>query len=564
MRYIALLVMGGFFVVGQIPNAIVGQIPSVAPPAPAVKPEVKPEDKCTIEGSVVNVVTGEAVKKVNILLRQLGNANSTAHSAVTDAAGRFKIDDIDPGRYNMMASRTGYVMQQYGAKGPGRPGTNLTLAAGQSIKDVAFKLTPQGVITGRVVDEDGDPLAHAMVSCQRYNYNGGRKQLVPSGNASTNDLGEYRIFGLAPGRCYLNAQYQGQGVPLPNDAKKGYEEGYAAVYYPNSLTPEGAAPLEVTPGAQLRGIDVALAKTRAVRIRGRVISASANKRQGMVSLLPRNSGVMGMMGRNSARFMDDKGSFEIHNVVPGPYFLVAQMFDDNKPSVARQPIDVGTSNIDGVQITINPPQDLIGHLATENNADTGGATFQVYLQSKNPGPFGGGGTGQVGPDNAFTLKNVVPDSYSVFVNGTKDNMYVKTVRFGDADVTESGVDFTQGVSAGEFTILISPAGGQIDGTVQNEKSEPAPGATVVLIPSPDKRDRDSLYRRAMTDQTGKFSLKGIVPGEYKLFAWEQVEFGAYQDPDFLKPYESKGESVSIKENAHESKQITVIAATENP
>ncbi|MGI8741725.1 MAG: carboxypeptidase regulatory-like domain-containing protein [Bryobacteraceae bacterium] len=550
MRYGWLLVAGGFLLAGQVPD-----------PAPAAA--VKAEDKCTIEGSVVNAVTGEAVKKVNITLRQMGNMNNTAHSAISDAAGHFKIEDADPGRYSMIAARTGFVIQQYGAKGPSRPGTNLTLTAGQSMKDIVFKLTPQGVVTGRVVDEDGDPVAQVIMQCLRYTYNRGKKQLMPFGNANTNDLGEYRIFGLAPGRYYLSAQYQVNnfqgGYPAASDPKKKNEEAYAPAYYPNSATVEGAAPLEVAPGAQLRGIDVALAKTRAVRVRGQLINPSGNKRQAMISLMPRNSGFMGMMGRNNARVTDDKGSFELHNVVPGSYVLVAQMFNSDKPSMAKLPIEVGTSNIDGIQLTISPTQDLTGHVVVENNADTGGAVFNVYLLSKNPGPFGGGGAGQIDNNGTFTLKNLMPDAYSVNVNGMRDNLYVKSIRFGDADVTESGVDFTQGVTAGEFTIVVSAAGGQIDGTVQNDKSEPAAGAMVVLIPAPEKRENDRLYKTASTDQTGKFSIKGIVPGEYKLFAWEQVDFGAYQDPDFLKPYESKGESVSIKENAHESKQIKAIA-----
>src|SRR5438105_3048917 len=127
-----------------------------APPAPTVKPE----DKCSMEGAVLNAATGEALKKANVVARQMNSRNNSAFTAVSDAAGHFKIEGIDPGSYNVMASRTGYVTQMYGAKAPNRPGALVTLTAGQSMKDVTFKLTPHGVITGRVMDEDGDPVAN--------------------------------------------------------------------------------------------------------------------------------------------------------------------------------------------------------------------------------------------------------------------------------------------------------------------------------------------------------------------------------------------------------------------
>jgi hypothetical protein len=270
---------------------------------------------------------------------------------------------------------------------------------------------------------------------------------------------------------------------------------------------------------------------------------------------------MGMgVNRAFGRGVDDKGSFEIHSVVPGSYFLIAQTYEDNKQSVAKIPIEVGTSNIDGLQIAVNPPADLVGRVLIENNADANGATLSVSLQSKVPGPFGGGAGAQVEKDGTFRIRNAMPDAYTLNVYGFRDNFYLKSVRLGDADVTETGLDLTQGAPAGELTAIMSPDGGQVDGTVQNEKSEPAAGATVVLIPEATKRSTPRLYKTTTTDQSGAFSLKGITPGEYKLFAWEQIEMGAYQDPEFLKRFDSKGESVSVKEKAHETKQLKAIPA----
>ncbi len=555
MRYIVLFFFYCLLLQGQT-------APLPGSPDPTVTaPPVKPEDKCTIEGSVQNAATGEAIKKVTVNLRQLNSRSMSAFVAATDASGHYKFENVDPGRYNLSADKTGFVQQQYGAKGPSRPGTMLTLTAGQNLKDAVFKLTPQGVVTGRVVDEDGDPVRGVILQSQTYRYSNGKKQLMPSGMATTNDLGEYRIFGLAPGRYYVTAFHQSQQQQaVVVDPKKNYEEGYGPVYYPNAASADAAAPVEITPGAQLRGIDLTLTKTRTVRLRGVVTTSATNKPvRANITLMGRESNGMSM-NRSSGRGVDEKGNFEIRGVVPGSYFLVAQTYEDNKQSIAKVPIEVGTSNIDGLQIVVNPPANVTGRVAIENNAETNGATFNVSLQSRVPGPFGGGGGAQTEKDGTFKIRNVTPDAYLLNVSGFRDNFYLKSVRLGDADVTEAGLDFTQGVPSGEITAILSPDGGQVDGTVQNDKSEPAAGVMVVLIPSAEKRGNQRLYKITTTDSTGKFSLKGITPGEYELFAWEQVEMGAYQDPEFLKPFDSKGESVSIKEKSNETKQLKAIPA----
>jgi hypothetical protein len=193
------------------------QTQPVAPAAPAAAPSpTKPEDLCGIEGQVTNVATGAPVKKIDLLLNRIDldprtGAQQTTYSATSDTGGKFAMTDIEPGKYRLTASGNGFVRATYGARGPNRPGTTLSLDAGQRLKDLNFKLTPHGVVTGRIVDEDGDPVARVSVQTQNYRRVEGRKQLTPSGSASTNDLGEYRIFGLGPGRYYLAATYNQTG-----------------------------------------------------------------------------------------------------------------------------------------------------------------------------------------------------------------------------------------------------------------------------------------------------------------------------------------------------------------
>jgi hypothetical protein len=126
------------------------------------------------------------------------------------------------------------------------------------------------------------------------------------------------------------------------------------------------------------------------------------------------------------------------------------------------------------------------------------------------------------------------------------------------DVTDKDLDLTLAIPAGEMVVTLSSNGGQLDGTVQNENSEAAVDVLVTLIPESSRRGLAYLYEISTTDQKGHFIIKGIKPGEYKVFAWEKIPPGSYQDPDFMKPLESKGEAVSIKENVHETVQLKII------
>ena len=171
-------------------------------------PPYKPEELCTIDGIVRNHLTGEPLKKVNILLNRFGDSRTITQpsTTTTNAEGKFAVKGLEPGQYRMSADRPGFARGEYGAR-PGAMigGTTLSLEKGQSMKDIEFRLSPHSVITGRIVDEDGEPIQYANVQLQRNRYYQGKKQLLPSNSASTNDLGEYRIFGVPGGKYYLSA-----------------------------------------------------------------------------------------------------------------------------------------------------------------------------------------------------------------------------------------------------------------------------------------------------------------------------------------------------------------------
>jgi len=520
-----------------------------------------------VEGTVVNAVSGEPVKKAHLSLRPAGAPNGVPYGTDTDGAGHFLFDGVDPGRYTLSISRTGFVNQQYSPQGNSRQSSPIELAAGQKLKQLTVKLTPQGVLSGRVLDEEGEPLANANVQCMVFGYQRGKKQLMGRNGTSTDDRGEFRLHGLSPGKYILSVAYRPPGVteraasrlPGPEAA----EPGYATTFYPNATSPDNASSLEITPGAQVNGITFTLARVRTVIVAGHINGKPSNRNTNLM-LLPRNNVGFGMDGmmRAGGR-VDARGMFQIRGVTPGSYLLRADYNDESGRYSARMPIEVGNSNIDGIELTMQPPGEVHGRVIVEENGDLAGAALNVNLQPKSTGPGMGGAGAQAKDDLTFQVRNVTPDPYDVRVGGLPDGFYLKSIRMGQQDVTESGVDFTQGVSAEDMTIVVNPNGGQIDGSVQNSNGETAAGAMVTLIPEESHRSTLWLYKTANSDQNGHFTIKGVRPGKYTVYAWEDIESGAYQDPDYVKPHESAGEKVSIDAGAHQNVQLKSIPAEKN-
>jgi hypothetical protein len=179
--------------------------------APAPAPAVS--EKCTLEGRVVNAATGEPLGKTSIMLTRSEPSRPASglpqiFGTTTDASGRFAMKDLDPGGYRIKVTRSGFVGTEYGAKKLTGSGTVVTLAPGKALKDIDIRLTPHGVVAGRIVDEDGEPVVSGSVQLLKLQYTNGKKQLQPSAVATTNDLGEYRAFGAAPGKYYISVGFQ--------------------------------------------------------------------------------------------------------------------------------------------------------------------------------------------------------------------------------------------------------------------------------------------------------------------------------------------------------------------
>jgi hypothetical protein len=520
----------------------------------------------SIAGVVLRAGDNTPLRKAVVSLMSQGPQAGPVRpmTAATDTDGKFFFSEVRPGRYMLSVSRTGYAREMYGQRGPGNPGATLTVSAGQRITDLVLHLVPGGVITGRVVDEDSEPLSGVRVQVMRWAYMNGRRGLMPSGGGMTDDRGEYRIFGLTPGRYYVSAVFMGSGFAGAGSfigQDDAGTEAYTPTYFPGVSDPAQAAPIDVRAGDEVPGINLRLVPSHAVRVSGRVRLATGEAPRGVsVNLFPRGAGMM----RGDQKFagVDEHGNFEIRGVAPGSYTALANSSADGKRVQARADVEVGNSDVDGVQLTLRPGVEIPGQVRLDSGADLKEAHLRVYLTPKDLGPFfGGGGPGQVKPDLTFTLTDVTEGDYYVRVIGLPEDIYVRSMRMGARDVLNDGLSIRGRAALLEITL--SGGAGRLEGKVDDENNQPYSGARVVLVPGESRRERLDLFRTGTTDQYGRFSLRGIPPGKYTVFAWQALEEGAYQDPDFLRSVQDLGTSVEIGASSLVTQDLKLIPASKS-
>ncbi len=543
----------------------------ITPPAPA--------QTCVIEGQVVRAGDTMPLKKAVVMLMPMNPAATAPPSGaggrtvlrpmntITNEDGRFCFAAADPGQYQIAALRSGYVRQAYGQRAPNQPGTPLTLADGQQISGITFRMIQNAVITGKVLDEDGEPVPGVRIQVLKWRYRNGRKMLAPVGPGnSTNDLGEYRVFGLGPGKYYVSAA-AGNGMSFPAEygtwivgggvtGRGGNQNAYPPVFFPNTLDPAHASAIAVQGGEEIAGIDFRLLPVRGVRLWGRVVMPAGHKFAMTLTLNSREA--LGIPGPSKFATVGADGSFEMEGVPPGSYTLLGFDEDGDAQYRVEEPVEVGSEDVE-VTAALHTAADLAGRVIVEGDQLTPASArtphFNVLLQHADLGQGGGGA--QVQPDLSFKVKNIVNGDYIVNLYGLSDDQYVRSVRLDGRET--NGMIRLRG--RGLLEVIVSANGARLEGTVVDGNHQPFARAHVVLVPAEEeRRSPPNAFKAALADASGHYSLRGIAPGSYKLFAWDNIEDAAYEDPEWLRAYEASGVLVRIDEGGRLTQELTVIAA----
>ena len=545
------------------------QRPGGMPARPLRPGEEPPKGTAVIKGSVVAAGTGSPLRRAQVTARSMEGRGGGVTS--TDSEGRFVIKDLPAGRFLVTANKGSFVSAQFGSRRPEDPGTPIDLADGQTAEKVNFILSRGSVITGRIVDDGGEPVSATQVVAMRYAFASGGKRLVPAngeGNfRATDDQGNFRLYGLPAGEYYISATYRSFNSMMPG-MNNTEADGYAPTYFPGT-TSIGEATRVTVKANQETTASFAMVIARLARIRGRAMNSSGQPAGGVsLMLTPADpAGTMMMTTMGNAMVAGD-GTFQFANVAPGRYNLMlrpAGMAMTATSEIAMMPVTVGNEDIDNLTVVSAPAAIARGVVMTDDGSAPPFRPDQVRISAGPAEPvamFVQPGQNRMNDDFTFEMTGLFDRRIFRGAAGDLANpdqaWAVKAILYDGNDITDSGMDFTPGRTYEGIQVVLTQKKTDLSGMLTDDRGRPIVDATVIIFPSDQQKwTYLSRYVRTMRpDTNGKYNVKGMPPGEdYLIIAVQNLESGQGSDPEFLARAKDEAKSFTLVEG--ETKAVDI-------
>jgi len=513
-------------VVRQAGNQITGQIGG----APAPQPPVRSD--CAADGLVVNSITHEPIIRAHVSFNSAG----TNYIATTDGGGRWEMTNIACAGGQLTASRPGFLTNNGAGRGGIVPMRLVKPEPGSPVHDLTIELVPQAVAWGKVQDSDGDPVPNVQVVLLALRVTEGKPRFSQSLGAQTNDLGEYRIANVAPGKYLVCAHQNQPGNIVPSSAQTITVESC----YPGPLE-NGAASAMQFPAGRENKVDFTLNQLVPVHVRGTISGLPEGRGVG-VNLVRRN--INSDYGGNFPGNIRG-GAFDFR-VPPGSYVLTADYFEAGKRLTARVPVEAGNSDIDNIEVHLDSGFTVNGvvHAVSQSGKAATLPQFGIALRAAEPV----NGTSQLKWDadhTTFAFHDMLAGNYRLDVFPPAP-YYVQSAMLGGQDMVGAEVAISPG--AGPIVLTLSDDGGSVEGDVVDANGQPC-AASVMLVRGP----RATIMN---VTPTGHFRLANVAPGDYMIYAWDDATQVQYAAPEWMRRYAGGGLPVSVSAGQNSQIKLT--------
>ena len=444
-----------------------------------------------ISGTAIDVLTRQPLGSVHVTIY-----GAESYGALSGRDGHFSFVGIRPGKYGVRARRNGFFRVE-------KPRAQVVLSAGERKSDLTVEMTPEAVITGRVVDDYGDP-ARVSVRAVPVPPNDPDQFILQNMHSLADERGQFRIVG-APGKFYVTATPFVQGGPREIRTDGSETTVYGQTWYPASDSKERSVAVNAVGGRTTPNIEIRMVGKRSVTISGVVsgIPEATSDKPARAEL------VLSTKCYNQFFNTEADGRFSLSGLVPDQYTLTARILTTTTP-LFSQAVEVPpeTANVDGINLRLVAGEEVSGTLEIEGTGGNAGVDEKrsVKLEPLVPRNFVAGKGGEVDGEGAFHIAPVYPGTFRVGVTPLPENAYIKWAQVNSGTGAGDVIDLSRGVAGSKLKIIISRNGGQIEGTL-------SAGATVILAESPDD-SRHVTY--AAADKQYRFT--GLHPGKYRLIA----------------------------------------------